>query len=120
MSTDTLTARPGPKVDSNRVFAPIPSVCTSLRCNPPHTHCADCSHAEYHGSAMVNGTRIYWHHMPLFGPVFTKRRRDDDPQWIPHARHQVWKHFEKWHDRKFKKFIANPTGQLPAAEGRAK
>ena len=113
----------GSGVDSTRVFAPIPSNCTSLGCRPPKRHCADCSHAEYKSSANVNGTRIYWVHMPLFGPVFSKKRRDDDPQWCPHSRHAVWKHFQKWYDRKFKKFRANLTAVPPSAaavEGRHK
>ena len=87
-----------------------PTICTSFSgCTPPQDYCIQCSHAIYAGRGRGKSGRWYrWEHGPMWGPMFWRKGKFD---WIPHFRHEAWKAFGMWHDRKFVNVSKNNGGE---------
>jgi len=76
--------------------------CSSFHC---HEHdcdyCPNCSHAHYRGTTKIDGREYEWEFSPYHGPLFSCRALGKK-DWYPHARHEVWKRFNRWYGRYFK------------------
>lgn len=82
--------------------------CSSTRCNTHNGHyCPECSHANYTGETVIAGRKYTWDFNARFGPLFACKELGKK-DWNPHARHEVWARFEKWH-KKFQKEVEKAT-----------
>ena len=71
--------------------------CSSFNCGDHDCdYCPNCSHACYTGTARIGGRKYEWEFNPYHGPLFACKALGKQ-SWLPHARHEVWKRFEKWY-----------------------
>lgn len=81
-----------------------PSRCTSLsaQCDPRKaTACPRCSHAEYDGSATIDGRTYRWAFNPILGPQFWGSRGRE----LTAPRAALWRAFKAWLQEHFGKDV---------------
>jgi hypothetical protein len=76
--------------------------CSSMSCADYNSaYCRECSHANYTGSATIDGRKYTWDFNSRFGPLF-HCKAIGKKDWLPNSRHKVWDKFQIWHNRNFK------------------
>ena len=78
----------------------IPDECTSLICEPPNSHCKDCSHALFYGTILTNGKEHKFEFSPQYGVWFLTKTGEHRKRQ-PAEKNPVWIDFQIWHDAKF-------------------